>query len=204
MKKEHVVLDFVKIPFAHKIEVGRNVETQMKSNPSFATPDVPYTDMKAGTDLLEVRYMASLSGGKVETALLHQADDAWVDNMRTQAYYVDRIAKGDSAIILSSGFNLSKQPSPSTRAEFSVELGEMSGSVLLRRQKVDGARSYIWQLYMGEFPANETDWTNVQVTTQVSVILSRLLPLNKYWFRVAAVTASGTSAFSIPIMQVVI
>ena len=204
MKKEHVVLDFVKIPFAHKIEVGRNVESQMKLNPNFATPDVPYIDMKAGTDLLETRYMVFLSGGKVETALLHQADDAWVNNMRTQAYYVDRIANGDSAVILSSGFNLAKQPSPSVRPEFSVELGEMSGSVVLRRQKVDGARSYIWQCFMGEFPANETDWINAQVTSQVSVILTGLLPMNKYWFRVAVVTASGTSAFCTPIVQVVI
>jgi len=204
MKKEHVVLDFIKIPFAHKIEVGRNVESQMESNSNFATPDVTLINMKAGTDLLEVRYVASLSGGKVETALLHQADDAWVDLMRTQAYYVDRIANGDSAVILSSGFNLAKQPSPSNRPEFSVELGEMSGSVVLRRQKVVGSRSYIWQYFLGEIPANEADWTTAQVTSQASVVISGLLPLNKYWFRVAAVTITGTSAYCSPVMQVVI
>jgi hypothetical protein len=204
MKKDHVVLDFIKMPVAHKIEAGRNVESKMKLNPNFTTPDVPLDDLKASTDLLETRYVASLSGGKEETALMHQAEAVWVDNMRTEAYYVDRIAKGDSAVMLSAGFNLAKQPSPAVRPEFSVELGEKSGSVQLRRQKVEGARSYIWQYFMGENPSNDTNWVNAHVTPQTSVLITDLVPLNKYWFRVAAVTITSTSAFCTPIMQVVI
>ena len=41
MKKDHVVLNFVKIAIAEKIEVGRSVESKMKLNPSFTNPDVP-------------------------------------------------------------------------------------------------------------------------------------------------------------------
>jgi len=36
MKKDHVVLNFVKIPIAQKIEVGRSVEGKMRANPRFA------------------------------------------------------------------------------------------------------------------------------------------------------------------------
>jgi len=64
--------------------------------------------------------------------------------------------------------------------------------------------SYIWQFCIGEIPGNETDWINAQVTSQASVDLTSLTPLTKYWFRVAAVTISGTTAFCAPIMQVVI
>ena len=204
MKKDHVVLSFVKDPIAKKVETGRSVEGKMRPNPIFANPDVPYDDLKASTDTLEARYVASLSGGKEATALMHQAEADWIDKMRTEAYYVDRIADGDGAVILSAGFNLAKQPSPAVRPEFSVELGEKSGSVSLRHQKIDGARSYIWQYCIGEIPGNETDWVNAQVTSQVSVELTSLTPLTKYWFRVAAVTISGTTAFCTPIMQVVI
>ena len=204
MKKDHVVLSFVKDPIAKKIETGRSVEGKMRLKPIFANPDVPYDDLKASTDLLETRYVASLNGGKEATALMHQAEDDWIDKIRTEAYFVDRIANGDGAVILSAGFNLAKQPSPAVRPEFSVELGEKSGSVVLRRQKIDGARSYVWQYYMGENPGNETDWVNAQVTTQASVELTGLTPLSKYWFRVAAVTINGTTAFCTPIMQVVI
>lgn len=98
-----------------------------------------YDELKASTDILEARYVTSLSGGKETTALMHQAETDWIDKMRTEAYYVDRIADGDGAIILSAGFDLAKQPSLTVRPELSVELGEKSGSVLFHRKKVVGA-----------------------------------------------------------------
>jgi hypothetical protein len=71
MKKDSV-LDFVKIPFAHKIEFGNNVENQMTGmNPNFPDPNVPVEVIKTKTDTLQTRYVASLSGGKEETALLY-------------------------------------------------------------------------------------------------------------------------------------
>jgi hypothetical protein len=204
MRNDHVVLDFVKEPIPQKIETGHNVEGLMRQNPIFAKSDVPIDDLKMCNDLLQSRYVASISGGKEETALLHQAEEVWIDKMRKTAKYVDRVADGDGAVILSAGFNLAKQRSPSTRPEFSVELGEKSGSVLLRRQRVEGARSYIWQYYIGETPTNDADWVTAQVTSQASVELTGLKPLTQYWFRVAAVTIQGTTAFCSPIMQVVI
>jgi len=204
MKKDHVVLNFVKIPIAQKIEVGRSVEGKMRANPRFANSDVPYDDLRASTDLLESRNVAAITGGKEATALRHQAEEMWVDKMRKTALFVDRIADGDGALILSAGFDLAKQPSPAVRPEFSVELGEKSGSVLLRRQKVEGAKSYIWQYSIGETPAGEAEWVTAQVTSQASVELTGLTPLNKYWFRVAAVTIAGTTAYNAPIMQVVL
>jgi len=199
MKKDHAILDFVKAPIAIKIETGRNVESKMRANPIYANPDVPLDDLKASTDLLETRNVAALSGGKEATALMHQAEEDWVNKMRLTARFVDRIADGDSAIILGAGFNLAKQPSPATRPEFSVELGEKSGSVVLQRKRVVGARSYIWQ-----HSIDGNEWTTAQTTAQASVQLTGLVPLTKYFFRVAIVTISGTSDFNDPITQVVI
>jgi len=204
MKNDHVVLDFIKEPISQKIELADNVESEMRANPIFANPDVPFDELKSINGLLQSRYKASLNGGKEETVLLHQAEDAWIEKMRKTAKFVDRIADGDGAIILSAGFNLAKQRSAPIRPEFSVELGEKSGSVFLRRRREEGARSYIWQYYIGETPTNDVDWINAQVTSQASVLLAGLKPLSKYWFRVAVVTIEGTSAFSDPIMQVVI
>jgi len=176
----------------------------MRPNPIFANPDVSYDELKASPDILEARYVTSLSGGKETMALMHQVETDWIDKMGTEAYYVDRIVVGDGAIILSAGFYLAKQPSPTVRPEFSVELGEKSGSVLFHRKKVEGACSYIWQYYIGKTPTNDANWVNTLVTSQASVELTGLNALTKYWFRVAIVTISGTSAFSDPIMQVVI
>lgn len=205
MKRDRIVLDFVRIPIAQKIELGRSVLTNMKANPKFATPDVSLEALETKTDLLETRSVAALTGSKEATALMHQTEEEWDDLMRKLARYVDRIADGDSAVILNSGFSLAKQPSPSVRPEFSVELGDKSGSVILRRQKVEGAKSYIWQYCTGDTPmAKECDWTTAQVTSKVTAELTGLTTMTKCWFRVAAVTPSGTTPFCSPIMQVVI
>lgn len=204
MKKDHVILDFIRIPVANKIETGRNVESKMRGNPNFTGLDALLDLLKNKTDTLESRNVAAISGGKTETALLHQAIDDWDDTMRKIARSVDSAADGDSAMILSAGFNLAKQPAPAVRPEFSVELGEKSGSVVLRRQRVEGARSYIWQYYIGETPTADANWVNAEVTSQASVELTGLKTLTKYWFRVAVVTIDGTSAFTDPIMQAVI
>ncbi len=176
----------------------------MKANSKFSTPDVSLVDLDAKTDLLETHSLASQSGGKEATALMHQAEDDWDNMMRKMAGYVDRIADGDSVVILSSGFNLVKKAAPAIRPEFSVELGEKSGTVTLRRQAVEGAKSYIWQHCIGEMPAGENAWTTAQVTSKATVELAGLMVMSKYWFRTAAVTIAGTSAYSTPIVQVVI
>jgi hypothetical protein len=204
MKKDKIVNDFTRFPVTEKVEFGRNVELQMKDNPKFPTPDVTMDQLKQATDLLETRSVASLSGGKEETALLHQAETAWDDLMRLEARYVERIANKDGAVMLSAGFNLVKQPAPAQRPEFSVELGEKSGSVMLKRQAVEGAKSYIWQISTVPFPEKDSDYTVAGVTVKASLELENLIPLTKYWFRVAAVTREGTGPFTPPIMQVVI
>ena len=199
MKKDHVVFDFVKSTIAGKIETGRSVDTQMRSNPFFADPDVPYDDLKASTDLLETRNVAAINGGKEATALLHQAEDDWCDKMRLMARYVDRKANGDSAIILGAGFNIAKQPASPARPEFSAEQGEKSGSAYIQRKRVTGAHAYIWQQSL-----DGINWTTVQTTAQASVELTGLTALTKYWFRVAVVTVTGTSDFSEPVTLVVL
>lgn len=204
MKNDRVVLNFVRMPVPQKIEFGRNVEARLRKNPVFEQPDVSCDDLKACTDLLETRYVASIKGGKMATALLHQADDEWVELMRNEAKYVDRIANGDATIILNAGFSMAKQRSAAGRPEFTVELGDKSGTVLLRRQRVIGGRAYIWQYVQGDFPTDDANWIVAQITTQASVELSGLTPLSRYWFRVAVVTPQGTGPFTTPIMQSVI
>jgi len=204
MKKDKIVNDFIRFPVSEKVVFARNVEGQMRGSRLFPTPDVPMDDLKAATDLLETRSVASLSGGKEETALLHQAETAWNDLMRLVALYVERIANKDGAVMLSAGFNLVKQPAPAQRPEFSVELGKKSGSVILKRQAIEGAQSYIWQISTVAFPEKESDYTVAGVTVRASLELENLIPLTKYWFRVAAVTREGTGPFTAPVMQVVI
>ena len=64
MKKDHSVLDFVRLSVAQKVEFGRNVIVKVKANPKFATPDVSVEELEAKNTLLETRSVAAMSGGK--------------------------------------------------------------------------------------------------------------------------------------------
>ena len=205
MKKEKVIFDFTRLTIVQKGEFGRNVVLKMTNNEKFVKPDVALIDVNATTDLLVQRSLLSLSGGREETALMHQTEAEWDDLMRKMAKYVDRIADGDGAVILNAGFNLAKQSTPGSRPEFSVELGDKSGTVALRRQKFEGAKSYIWQFCVGETPSeNESDWQLGAATSKVTATITGLTPLAKHWFRSYAITIEGTAELVGPMAQVVI
>lgn len=204
MKKVNVLLNFLRLSIPTKITWSRNVVTEMTDNPNFPTPDVPLTDLSEVTDLLESRSIAAHNGGREETKLMHQTEDAWNNLMRKEGRYVDRIADGDEAIILSSGFSTTRQPAPAVRPELVAEAGQKSGSVLLRRQAVKGAKAYVWQYCINAIPEDEDGWKIAQVSGKASVELTDLLPVTKYWFRVAAVMAQETTAYNSPIMYVVV
>lgn len=203
MRRVSVILDFIKLIIAEKIVRARTVIAQMTDNPNFPLPDIILTDLTVATDLLEARLLASANGGKENTVLLHQAEATVDDMMRRQAKYVDRIANGSEVIIIGSGFTPSKQPAPAQRPEFSVEPGQKSGSVLLRRQAIKGAKAYIWQYCVNIMPEGDEGWTIAQVSSKASVELSDLTPVTKYWFRVAAVMSQETTAYNSPVMHVV-
>ena len=200
----HAVLNFIRFSIPEKIAFARKVISGLGGNPIFSNPDFPLKDLEELTDDLENQFINSRKGRREDIALMHQTEAIWNDKMRKMAKYVDRIAEENAVIILSAGFSIPKIPAPKQRPDFSVELGEKSGTVLLRRQRVKGAKAYIWQYYIGTMPGNESEWKIIEVTAKASVELTGLIALNKYWFRVAAVLSDGTTAYTAPIMQTVI
>jgi len=205
MTKHKVIFDFIKISVAQKVETGRLIISNVKDNPHFPNPDVTLEDLEVQTNLLEARNIAAVEGGKEATAFLHQAEEKWDEMMRKTALYVSRMADGSESIILSAGFNLAKQRGPTNRLEFEAKRADKTGSVILRRYTVAGARAYIWQYCAGDNPAtNEAEWITAQVTTRATIEINGLTPLTRYWFRCAVVTAKGTSGYTTPVMLVVI
>ena len=98
--KLKVKLDFVKLPVPQKIEYSRNVAIKIPIAGFFPTPDVACANINAAALSLETAYIAAQGGGKQKTAFLHEVESVLDNLMRTEANYVDRIAKGNLNIIL--------------------------------------------------------------------------------------------------------
>ena len=203
MKKISVVFDFIRIPILNKVGRGRDIVDGMKGNANFPSPDVALDVLEEATSQLERTHVAASGGGKTNKALMHQVEKAWDQLMRDQAMYVDRIAKGDHAIILSAGFNYSRRPAPAKRPEFSAVPGEKSGSVILHCKAIKGAYAYVWQCCKGTLAETEAGWTYAKATGKATAVIEDQIPITKYWFRVAAVLAEGTAAYCEPISIVI-
>ena len=203
MRKSTLVLDFLKFSIPNKIVFGRTVLSKMSVIALFAKPDVPYATGTEIVNKLETYYMSSRSGDHEQVALMHQAEEEFNDFFRKEGYYVDRVADGDEAIILSSGFHLAKQPVPSERPEFTAEAGDIPGSIWLKRKAVPSASSYVWQNYIGAEAPTEDKWLFAGSSTQATFEKNGLNPGDKAWFRVAPVTKDGMQPFTDPIMKIV-
>jgi len=204
MRKDKVVFDYRRISVPKKIAFGRFVITKMRAKELFADPYVTYEEVVSTVDKLEKYYLSSRDGSHTQIALMHQMKEEYDKVFRKLGEYVDRKADGDAAIILSSGFNLVKQPKPRVKIELRIERGDIPGTVKLKRAAVDKATAYVWQYSIGGEAPTETSWIFGGCSAQATFEISGLTPQTKLWFRGAAVTREGMQAFTNPIMKVVL
>jgi hypothetical protein len=204
MKRIKVLLEFIRLAVPDKIAFYRNVIVKLTANQAFPAPDIPLEDAKLRVDKLESSYLAAKDGSHVAIATLRDSEAEADEEFRILAAYADRTSAGDETKILSSGFQPSKQPLPIQKPALAVEDGNNSGSIKLIAKAVDKAGSYIWQMAKGALPANDGDWITIGFTTQANNEVSGLDAATKYYFRVAAITSTGTTDFCTPVLKVVV
>jgi hypothetical protein len=203
MKKIKVVLDFIQFSVSEKIAFYRNV-AKLTDNPNYPNPQVPLADAKAVVDDFEAAYVAARDGGHTAVSNMHDKEAAADAVFRTLASYVVNIADGDETKILSSGFHESKQPVAQQKATLVINDGSHSGSVKLVAKAIDKTGAYIWQYAKDTLPTNESDWLIAANTTQSSYEEDGLTVSATYFFRVAAVTTTGTTDFCKPVAKIVV
>lgn len=203
MKKSKVTVDFIKYSQVNKANHYHTVIDHMSNNALFPTPDTTLIDAQKVVDALDKAILAAADGSHIAISALNDAVAAADAVFRILAAYVERIALGDETTILSSGFHFSKQPSPRNKEILVAKNGSHSGAVLLDTIRVDKGVVYVWQMYKGKLPDNDTDWVQIAITTQSSFEINNLDIACIYYFRVAAVTPDGIQDFSAAVMKVV-
>jgi len=203
MRKSKVTVDFIKYSPINKANHYHTVIDHMSNNPLFPTPDATLIDAQKVADALDKAILAAADGSHLAISALNDAVAAADAVFRILAAYVERIALGDETTILSSGFHFSKQPVFANKETLVARDGSHSGSVLLDTIRVDRGVTYVWQMYKGKLPDNDSDWVQIGITTQTSFEISHLDIANIYYFRVAAVTPDGLQDFCAPVMKVV-
>jgi hypothetical protein len=197
--KARVCLGLTKLSVPEKIERGHHVVESMNSEPIFKNCIPPLAEVTALLAELETAYRNSLGGGHEQTALLHEKADAVDIALSQLANFVEIVAKGKEAVILSAGMETrSKAARP--QVQFSVTHGKKEGEAVLKTPAMRNG-AYVWQKradQAGTGAAAEV-WEQVAITTLASLTLSGLTAGAKYQFRVAYVTAKGQGPWSDPV-----
>jgi hypothetical protein len=184
------------------IKIVRRILNKLKDNTQFPNP----TPILAVIEKALEDYTVALSeagGFDREKVAIKDAKKAILKQLLTElAYYITQTCKGDKAMLLASGFEISadtgipqKEP-PKLR----VELG-MPGQVTTRVNRVTKARAYVHQ-YTADPLTPQSVWIS-ETTLKPVHTFTGLQSASKVWLRVIVIDRYGESISWDPVLRIV-
>ena len=203
MKYAKVLLDFIILTLSEKVTFYRNIIAALTNNILFSDLDPSLEDAKTAVDALELSILNAADGSHTAKALMHAQEEATDKTYRKLAAAVDRIADGNEASILSSGFHASKQVAARQKDTLTVKAGKNSGTADLAGKAHDKGKAYIWQSAEEPLPGNEEVWIIIGHSTSASFSVCNLIVGKRYRFRFAAITPDGVTDYCEPVSRIV-
>ena len=204
MKRTIAVLDFLKYSVSDKIEFYKYVAVQMANTVLFPTLDIPLATINKAIADFEAAALAAGDGAHSAMAIRDDKELIADNVFRQLVIFVNKVAGGDATIIIQSGFNISKEPTPISKAEMSINDGPHSGTVMVVLKVVKGAVAYKIHYRIISANGQITEWIEVDITTITTCLIENLIPGQKYEFKFASISSAGTTDFCQPIAKIVI
>ena len=204
MRKTKVSLEFIRLSVALKILFYRFVLLSLTGNILYQQPDVSLAEAKLAVDNLEIAALAAEGGGPLATELRNQKEKIADDIFHILAAYVERIANGDDAKILASGFNGTHHPIPFTKLPLVINDGLVSGTVEAVMKAIENAGAYFVEYAVDEIPTIAAGWKSAGTSTSARMTISGLPVGSKYYFRMNAITPLGLTDFCDPVSKIII
>jgi hypothetical protein len=192
--KKKVKLSMASMNVPELLTYATHVVTKMTGNLFFPSPTPTLAKVSTATNNLSIAYNAALGAGPTQTAVVNQNRELLELLMTSLGYYVESIANdpanattGPEAIILSAGFEI-KQTTPRQKQVFSIEHGELSGSIVLLATGLDFG-SHDWQYSLQD--TQPVVWISVASTTKATTTISNLEVGKRYYVRHRAILKDG-------------
>ena len=197
-----IKLNFHSLTIPEKIARAQQVVAALTGNTNFPTPHPTLAEVTAAADALEAAANAA-QAARLEARRRTAARDV-KENDLTQLItqlgaYVESVAGGDEAIIMSAGLEMrsdrtTDSTAPTAPETLTATTGNHDGEIELSWDAVRGARSYVVERTTN--PQEASSWTQAGVSPRSSLIVEGLDSGTRYYFRVAAVTLNGQSPWS--------
>jgi hypothetical protein len=205
-----IKLNLRNLSIPEKLARAQQIVTALTGNSNFTSPHPPLAQVTAIIEDLEAASHAAQAArqeAKARTAAQNAKDEALDQTLTQLVAYVESVAGSNEELIMSAGLDVrgASGPThstliPSVSISLTATAGDHDGEIDLSWDTVRGARSYVVQ--RSPDPPSESTWAHSGVSTRSRTTIEGLNSGTRYWFRVAAVTASGQSAWSNPVVKI--
>lgn len=193
MVNPRVALGFAQLPDSELSDFSVTVVTKMTNNSSYTDPTVPLADITNANTVFASAIAAAAQGGTQLTAAKNAAREVLVSLLRTQAAYVESIAKDNLTVMLSSGYwstAVERTRKPLAKPAILNIDNIATTQLMVRAGRLDNARAYEARIRVGD-----QEWKSVGVFTKArGMLLPDLVPGTMYDVQVRGV--GGTTGYS--------
>ena len=174
-----------------------SIISSMTGNAHFPTPAPTLAQLETAADNYSSALVKAGTGNRADVADKNAKRETLVEHLRRLCKSVNVIANGDAAMLLTSGFDLSKDPQPIVISKpeiLRIENGVASGQLLLSVKAVKGAYSYLHE-YTTDAALSPDSWVST-MSTSAKAVFNNLQPGTVYYCRVAVVGSNNQMLYS--------
>lgn len=164
------------------------IHDDMNGNEHYPSPDPSLDVLQSAISDYNEAIVKSINGSKDDTAVKNARRQILDDILHRLSYYVQVTSNGVEAVILSSGFDINKNPGtvgtlPKPQ-NFKVVIGANKGSIEVSCDTVAHAAFYEYQYTKAPVDANSV-WT-MRTATKRKLLIEGLTSGQQYVFKMAA------------------
>lgn len=177
----------------------RNVVTCMTAIPAFSGVKPALPVVTTAVDDLDTKTQAAMNRGKLEVALRNASRRFMLTIMGQLGKSVDIVADGSLDVIVSSGFDAVRAPSPvgpvNTPQNLRVTQGKLNGQLAVRLKKA-GTNGKTFSIQHADAP--DGPWIDHEPFTKSTTTVDDLAVGKMHWVRARANGAGGVSEWTTP------
>jgi hypothetical protein len=198
-----ILNNFEKLTDAALSTIALRIITSLTGNSNFPVLTPSLDEVTSVKKDFDDSLSGAQTGDRVKIAIKNERRAKLIDTLHRLARNVEMVANGNRSILLSSGFDVSKERSSTIELEIPENLklmdGNASGEFYVCCDSIVGAKSYVFEYTLDPL-LNESAWTS-QTTTKCEFIIKGLIPGKKYWVRVIAIGSNDQRTVSAPVSR---
>jgi hypothetical protein len=200
--KSKITSEYKQFSDANLLKFARQVVSSLKDNAQFPTLKDSVTAVENAVNEYEAALINAKGRDRTLISIKNDKKASLKELLADLSINVTQVCKGDRSMLLSSGFNISKDRSAATKLPFmlTVDLG-LPGEATTRIPRVRDTRAYVHE-YTADPVTPASVWRS-STSKSNRYTFTGLASGTKIWFRIIVFDKNGESTYLEPVSRVI-